>query len=120
MAELCLFSTDLHDPGDFLQVKTQLETVRQTRLFYMQVLEPVEEEPAAIRPALKQKRLMIPRCLPYTMSKAVTRMLWWIRTDAFMFCFVTDHQLLGTVLMAFCEPIPVLSNSPGSGDNIRC
>jgi hypothetical protein len=71
----------------------------------MQVLEPVEEEPAAIRPVLKQKRLRIPRCLPYTMSKAVTRMLWWIKTDAFMFCFVTDHQLLGTVLMAFCELI---------------
>jgi hypothetical protein len=39
------------------------------------------------------------------MSKAVTRMLWWIRTDAFIFCFVTNHQLLGTVLMAFCELI---------------
>lgn len=34
-----------------------------------------------------------------------TRMLWWIRADAFMFCFVTDHQLLGTVLMIFCELI---------------
>ena len=71
----------------------------------MQVLEPVEEDPAAIIPALRQKILMNPRCPPYIMSKAVTRMLWWIRTDAFIFCFVTNHQLLGTVLMAFCELI---------------
>jgi hypothetical protein len=71
----------------------------------MQVLEPVEEDPAVIRPALRQKILMIPRCPPHTMSKAVTRMLWWIRTDAFMFRFVTDHQLLRTVLMAFYELI---------------
>lgn len=119
MAESCLFSTGLPDPGDFLQDKTQLETVRQTRLFYVQVLEPVEESPAAIRPALEQKRLMIFRCPPYTMRKSRHQNAVMDKDRSVYALFRHKSPAARNDAYGFLRAYFVLSHSLGSGKNIR-